>query len=513
MADSNFAPASDGELGRSVIELSADEAREFFLKKETYCSIELPLYFDFSKILHDGAAVLEGQQLSSLRTANPRTVDNVNYAILHNKDGRYAWRPLELVHPALYVALVHSLTEPCHWSLICDRFSQFKSRAGIKCLSLPAQESTNEQDEAVQRSALWSSVERTSIELALDYEFVIHTDIVDCYAAIYTHSIAWALHTKSEAKANRDEHSLVGNVIDNRILDMQQGQTNGIPQGSVLMDFIAEMVLGYADLELANKIDSSSIRGFQILRYRDDYRIFVNNPQDGERILKCLTEVMIDLGLKLNPSKTQVSSEVIRSAIKTDRLNWAFRTHNHGDLQRYLMTIHDHSLKHPNAGSVNRALKDFHKLLLEADTDHSPLPLISIVTDIAYRNPKTQAIAAATLSQLIDCLQADSERKDAIERIYRKFAQIPNTGHMQVWLQRISYPFFPDLHLDELLCRLVAQRDRPPEIWGSNWISSSPLRTAINANKMIDRDKLDTIDPVVSADEVEQSISNRWLYY
>ena len=44
------------------------------------------------------------------------------------------------------------------------------------------------------------------------------------------------------------------------------------------MDFIAEMVLGFADTELSVRIDSEKIKDFRILRYRDDYRIFVNNP-------------------------------------------------------------------------------------------------------------------------------------------------------------------------------------------------------------------------------------------
>ena len=88
---------------------------------------------------------------------------------------------------------------------------------------------------------------------------------------------------------------------------MRHGQTNGIPQGSVLMHFIAEMILGYSDFRLGKRINREKIKDYQIIRYRDDYRIFVNNERDGERILKCLTEEMIDLGLKLNEAKTSFS--------------------------------------------------------------------------------------------------------------------------------------------------------------------------------------------------------------
>lgn len=58
---------------------------------------------------------------------------------------------------------------------------------------------------------------------------------------------------------------------------MSFGQTNGIPQGSNLMDFIAELVLGYSDLQLSKKLIMTTISNYKILRYRDDYRIFTNS--------------------------------------------------------------------------------------------------------------------------------------------------------------------------------------------------------------------------------------------
>ena len=63
---------------------------------------------------------------------------------------------------------------------------------------------------------------------------------------------------------------------------MRYGQTNGLPQGSVLMDFIAEMVLGYIDSLLSDRIKANNISNYHILRYRDDYKIFVNNPHTGD---------------------------------------------------------------------------------------------------------------------------------------------------------------------------------------------------------------------------------------
>ena len=220
------------QRGRPIIELSCDEARAFLIKGESYCNFSLPKYFQFCDLLRDVSKVLEGKQLSSFTKGSQRaarTFDKVNHVILNNKDGRYAWRPLELVHPALYVSLVNEVTEPAHWDLICSRFSKFGENAKIECLSLPIESMTDEKDKAELVNKWWQDVEQKSIELSLDYDFVIQTDIIDCYPAIYTHSVAWALHTKSYAKRYRDDkNNLIGNIIDSHIQDMRQGQTNGM---------------------------------------------------------------------------------------------------------------------------------------------------------------------------------------------------------------------------------------------------------------------------------------------
>ena len=300
--------SGDQQRRRSIIELSCEEARAYLLKGEEYCDLVLPRYFQFSNLLKDVAKVLEGKKPSDFMCRKKaRNLDRVNHVIFNNKDGRYAWRRFELIHPALYVLLVNEITMPDHWDLICSRFEKFADNAKIECLSLPVESMTSEKDKAELVYKWWHDVEQKSIELSLDYDFMIQTDINDCYPTIYTHSIAWALHTKEYAKAHPRDMSLIGNFIDCYIQDMRYGQTNGIPQGSVLMDFIAEMVLGYADTKLTSKINNriNPEPDYRILRYRDDYRIFVTDRQHGEQILKCLTEVLIELGLKTESHKNR----------------------------------------------------------------------------------------------------------------------------------------------------------------------------------------------------------------
>ena len=479
--------------------MSFREARNFFLQGESYFRIEMPDYFRFKKVLLEVHKILNGQTLSGFQRHSPREEDNTNHKLLNNKDGKYAWRPIELMHPALYVSLVHNMTEQNHWILIRKKLKEFGALQHINCASLPVKSLTKQKDVAELINQWWVDVEQASLQMSLDYEFIIRTDLTDCYASIYTHSIAWALHTKAKAKKKQTDMGLVGNVIDKHIREMHNGQTNGIPQGSVLMDLVAELVLGYADAELEAKIASSGVTDYHILRYRDDYRIFVNNPKDGDLILRCLSEVMIELGLKLSPEKTDVSSEVVHSSIKEDKLQWLFGRQNDRDLQKHLLIIHNQSVRFPNAGSVSIALTDYSVRLQKVKWCPHPLSLISIVADIAYRNPNTYRISASIISQLLMFITSTPERQEIVGKIVRRFRQLPNTGHMEIWLQWLSLGFSSAVQFEEALCQFVLQRGGP--FWNNQWISSRRLQSAIDSNHIVDWKILDKSGPVIPPDE------------
>ena len=109
----------------------------------------------------------------------------------------------ELIHPALYVSLVNAVTSPVNWNVIRGRFRRFRENRKIVCLSLPIESLTEEKDKAELVKKWWQDVEQRSIELSLDFDYMVRTDIVDCYASMYTHSVSWALHSKLYAKEHR----------------------------------------------------------------------------------------------------------------------------------------------------------------------------------------------------------------------------------------------------------------------------------------------------------------------
>ena len=297
----------------------------------------------------------------------------------------------------------------------------------------------------------------------------MHTDISDCYGSIYTHSISWALHTKEKAKTNKLDKNLIGNVIDKHLQDMSYGQTNGIPQGSVLMDFIAEMVLGSADLDLHHRIKTERICDFEIIRYRDDYRVFTNNPQDADFIIKNLSEILADLGMRLNAQKTFSSNDVIGNGIKQDKLFWILSKRGNRNLQEDLFLIHNLSKIHPNSGSLIKALNKFFLKLNKLDLlGQNIKTLISITVDIAYSNPRSYPISAAILSKLFTSINV-ADLKKVLKLIVKKFKKLPNTGHMEVWLQRAILKHDTKTLFKEKLCKKL--NDSSVTLWNSEWLN------------------------------------------
>ena len=494
---------------RTILELSASEARNFFLKSESYCKIDLPKYFVFDELLRFTSEKIGDSNPDNCRKKlRSRSSDKLNHSIFSNKDGKYAWQRLQLINPFLYVLLAHEITEEDHWETIKKRFLVLSMSEKIECTSYPVESLTGQKDKAEQVSSWREKLEQRSLSLALAYEYLIHTDISDCYGSMYTHSIGWALHGKEEAKWKRHCKTMIGNIIDGRIRDMRGGQTNGIPQGSVLMDFVAEMVLGYVDFRLSERIEKQGVEDYRILRYRDDYRIFTNNPKDGEKILKLLTEELIDPGLKLNSSKTLVTDEVIRESVKPDKLFWIGRGRREENFQKQLLIIHDLAMRFPNSGSLLTALNDYYEMIDADDkiaetAKRDVSQLISIITDIAYRNRRVYPISCSILSRFICLIDDDEQKKEMIGKIERRLDQIPNIGHLEIWLQRITVDFDRDRKYEEKLCHLVEPgASGTGDIWDLSWLDEG-LGEKIDRIGIVDEKRIEELPPYIEKGEVE----------
>ena len=171
--------------------------------------------------------------------------------------------------------------------------------------------------------------------------------------------------------------------------------------------------------------------------------------------------------MKLHSGKTLATQDIVKSSVKEEKRSWITRKQSKKSLQDHLFIIHDHSISFPNAGSLEKSLRDFQKRIIKLSKCDQVLPLISIVVDISYRNPRTYPICIAIISDLLGFLN-DAKKIEIINKIKRKFDQLPNTGHLDIWLQRITHPVDPAINFNQPLCRLVSGSKK--SIWNNDWI-------------------------------------------
>lgn len=497
---------------KRLIDLSNEEAKEHFLKCSSYFNSDLPGYISFEPILTAVSDVMNGGSFTQFRSKNPSDFSGVNYNLIANKDGKLAWRPYELMHPAIYVSLVNIICDAENWEIITHRFAEFEGGA-IDCCSAPVMSLDEQTDVATQVMNWWQKVEQRSLAYSLEFSHVLHTDVTDCYGSLYTHSISWALHGLDEAKEKKQDKSLLGNKIDFHIQSSRYGQTNGISQGSVLMDFIAEIVLGFIDEQINLKLKDQA--DFRILRYRDDYRVFANSDDHAESILKIISDKLRTVGMKLGVSKTYSCRNVVEGSIKPDKLAGIelqdLGKANAKTIQKQLLRLHSFGQRFPNSGALRRLVSEFHRNISTQTSAPGDLEVqVAIATDIAFVSPATFTAIAGILSHLISL--SPSEEKTALwEKVRKKMSRVPYNGYLEIWLQRVTQPKTVAIEFasNESICKIVNGEDIP--LWENGWVASGDLLRALKATKIVVSPAED-VNEIVSPEEIELFTQNAWSY-
>jgi hypothetical protein len=497
---------------KRLIDLSCDDARNHFLKGSSYFKEDLPSYISFEPILSAVAVALNGGGYLENKTTEPKDHPNVNYSFIANKDGRFAWRPYELMHPAIYVSLVNLICDRAHWQSLAERFKQFEGGV-VHCCSAPVMSVDHQSDVAMQVRAWWQSVEQRSLEYSLEFSHLLHTDVTDCYESLYTHSITWALHGLEEAKKGKGKNKLLGDNIDAHIRAGRYGQTNGISQGSVLMDFVAELVLGYVDESINSKLKGTT--DVRILRYRDDYRIFANSDERAEEVLKHVSDELRSVGMRLGVAKTFLSRNVVEGSVKPDKLAGIelqdLGEANAKTIQKQLLRLHSFGQRFPNSGALRRLVGEFHATIYNQAEPPADLPVqVAIATDIAYVSPTTFPAVAGILSHLIS-LAPNDKKGQMWDQVRGKMARVPYNGYLEIWLQRVIRPKAVGIEFksNESICRIVD--GDTPTVWESDWISSGALKTALDVRTIV-VGRVDEAKEVVQPEEIQLFKQSAWAY-
>jgi hypothetical protein len=199
-------------------------------------------------------------------------------------------RPLHIPHPVHFYYLCKSLN---------DGWNDIKVHLSKSNLSISTPEPDSGTLRAFSPKETGEARLNRRIQDRVHGDFLIVADVANCYGSIYTHSIPWALHTKSTAKGNRKDFNLIGNQIDVYVRNGQDGQTVGVPVGSDTSFIIAETILTAVDYELQDK--HSGVIGF---RFYDDYEIVCSDYGHAHQTLADLEACLAEYELSLNRRKT-----------------------------------------------------------------------------------------------------------------------------------------------------------------------------------------------------------------
>ena len=480
-----------------LLDLESEEARKFFLEKNSYFSQGLPSYYDIEYLLNHAENNLGKNELKNkshlVKDNKYSNYSEINY-ILHVNKTMESYRPLTLIHPFLYVDLVNFITSEENWKKVKKRYDELHQKISDKiiCSSIPYILDENKDEQHALN--FWKQVEQTSIVLSLKYNHLLHTDISNYYSSIYTHTLSWAFHGEEEAKQNKINNSLIGNVLDRKFQYMNYGETVGLPQGNAVSDLMAEMLLKYIDSLLVERLENiNKTLEYKILRYRDDYRIFTESKENEDLIKKELLLLLQRHKLTLSEAKTKSSTDLIKHSLKDDKLFWIehdpvikigmdkiytlprknsdqkepkkfyYNRIYKATIQKHLYIIKLFSEKYPNSGQLIGAFKEFEERIKDlsrselekSGTDISVL--IAIITDLIRKNPKVTE-SGVKLFEKIDTYsifdkifklyiyspankkkyEAGYQRKfELVSNIIKKISSKSTNSYLEIWLQRL----------------------------------------------------------------------------
>ena len=361
------------------------------------------------------------------------------------------------------------------------------------------------------------------------------TDITNCYGSVNPQAFDWALSFKDTEYETEHVNPIAKN-IQKYLRAFQQGRNIGIPQGSAIFDFVGEIILGYSDLLLHEAIQSEGITApYEIIRYRDDYRIFCNDKDELEKISYILQHVLERLNFRMNSKKTKISDSIVTDAVKPDKLAYIYNTPifnkkgcDFDSFEKHLLYILMFARQYPDSGSIKTMLSDIDKRIEDwlkpYEEEVTTIPLLeegepktekitkqrrlvggsvhaksAVCAQIALENVGCCHYALRVLSRMVDSLKDEKEKSAIISLVYSKLCNQPNSDYNQLWLQNMTYQRDKKKGTSPYKVRLclVVAGDKNVELWNNEWVKPQFL-SDLHTNGIIDEKTLKKVTPVIT---------------
>ena len=360
-------------------------------------------------------------------------------------------RTFGIIEPKIYHDMVWYLMN--EWDLITNHL--FNSKNKIYSYSFPIPVTKKNEGELGNLRAgrmIYEFLEMAENDLvaeAFNYKYILKTDIKNFYPSIYTHSIAWAIHTKKviRTSGNRNAYDkFLGLKLDKLIQYANDGCTNGIPIGPAISDLIAEIILSAVDTESSKEIDKLGI-DFLAVRFKDDYRILCQTKEDANKIIRILQKQLKNFNLALNDDKSEVNElpEGLFREWTADYQQFSLRYKNKISYNRFEKSLRG-TLKvdkqHRGTGVVDRFLSELSsnsfKLKLDFNEKNlmKAISLLLLLKERRYKSfPQILAIIEKIIEKHSSNKSVMTKIEKAIENLFNeKMKNIEDNQYDLIWL-------------------------------------------------------------------------------
>jgi len=445
---------------QSLKAVTADTAREFLLEHGyTASSFEIPEYYAPSKLDSINLRPIAWLDANGKKNEMPKITQPLEFL---TPKGFLGWRSFSMLHPYIYIHVVNEMTEPSAWKTLQDILCTETLVSSYSTPGFVVKEDEVTKKQAIDRWVLMA--EKDLVKDCVGYSFLTVTDIKNFYPSIYTHSISWAIEGKENIRnGNRQNYTLLGNKLDKLFQNSRDGQTNGIPVGSMVSDIIAEVILKRVDEILSEWIEEEDLEDSVLLtRYRDDYRILSKAEEDGRMVLKELGRILnSEYNLTLNEEKTKIFSDILEGTIRdwSSEINEDFLlrqvkyeemddTVTFYYLNDILLKIYKIQKKYPNGRPSVTLLS---KLITHLDSEDVTFELdesgVHTLVSILRKLSLVREEVSAQVFMLLDILfgkLSDEIKNSLIEEILETIRDSKDYDYQIVWLYRLCLAHNPD---------------------------------------------------------------------
>ena len=83
-----------------------------------------------------------------------------------------------------------------------------------------------------------------------------------------------------------------------------------------------------------------------------------------------------------------------------------------------------------------------------------------------------------------------------------RFKKLPNTGYLEIWIQRIAFKIDEEIVFEEPICKILSKQNAVSPLWNSDWIGNNKLKKIIDNKPIVDEKIVEEMDEVIKEEEV-----------